>query len=212
MWLIDDTYFTGDYIIPNKVQIDVGGGSSDSLDYWIDKYARQPLKYALGDTLYADFITNIDGSGNYVAGVTKWDNLVNGVSYTYAGNTYKWEGLLQAEGSYKQSLLTPYVYTNYLRDKTSRLSGVGEVKQSAVNGRNVNSTQRFVRSWNDFVNRYQHAHEQLPLLSYVNGVPFTDWSGSENTFVSMITFLVHNESDYEDADLGLYDYQNSLGL
>lgn len=213
MYIIDDTYFIKELNIPNSKEINAyDTGGDDPLDQWIDQYARLLLQNALGTTLFNDLNTNVNASGAYVSGVVKWDNLVNGVIYTKNGVEYEWKGLSFTEGTFKGSLMAYFVYCKWLEFQLSRMSGVGEVKGNAANSVNVNSTQRYVTLWNTFFEAYQGEYCNTNTLYIKNGVPFMDYFGSNDTYVSLITFLSHNEVDYPDAQLKLYKPLNSFGL
>lgn len=212
MYIIDDTYFIKEITMPNSTEIDAyDSGGDDLQEQWIDQYSRELLQNALGTTLFNDLDSNVT-AGVYVPGVTKWDNLVQGVEYTYQGIDYQWKGLIFTEGTFKGSVLAYYVYCKWLEYQLSRMSGVGEVKGNAANSMNVNSTQRYVNLWNTFYRAYQGDSDVSTNVYIKNGVPFFDYFGTNDTYVSLIEFLTHNETDYEDAQMTLYKPKNTFGL
>lgn len=211
MYIIDESYFTDKFRIPNTVEIDVSG-SNESFERWIDREARLCLQEALGNVLFADFDSNVT-AGAYVPGVTKWDNLVNGTTYTKDNKQYTWKGLIFEEGIYKGSLLTPFVYAKWLEFQLSQQSGMGEVRGNAANAMSANSTHRYVNIWNSFVEMYQGKYERTHTYSYVRGIPFFDYYGEyDEGYVSLLTFLEQNADDYPEPQLKEYGFLNTLGI
>lgn len=213
-YIIDGSYFIKELYVPNADEINSGSG--EELTLFIDDKARQCLKNALGYTLYNELDSEIDMSGMLKnTAPAKWQNLVNGVEYTLEGKTFKWQGLKYSEGMYKRSLLATYVYYHWLIEQQSKMSGVGEVVVNAKNAVNINSTQRLVRVWNDFVMQYQEGLYDYNYQSYwKNNIKVIDWLGNSTStdFVSLIKFLQDNDADYPDAALMRYQKQNQLGL
>lgn len=212
MYLIDETYFTGEYNIPNLNEMDSDTLSILNID--IDKYVRLLLQDTLGYTLFKDLDSYVIDGVLDSGAPQKWKDFVDGVEYVKDGKTYKWKGLLFTEGTYKGSLLVKYVYHYWLKDSVSLLTGTGEKNITATNAIGVNSTQRLVNIWNSFVNDYQGN-----ICSYNYGnkyayrtMSFNDWFSLQNNFVSLIQFLYHKDADYPDAPLPLYATTNQLGL
>lgn len=215
MYLIDETYFIKDLIIPTTGGLDVPN-LENPFEIWIDKYARLLLQNALGNVLFNELDSQIkDGNLNTDAD-QKWKDLVNGTSYTYGGKSYHWKGLIFTEGTFKGSILAHYVYYHWHVEQLSRMSGMGEVKGNAVNATNVNSTSRTVKIWNEYIEMYQgHLERSEYRFSYVRGIPFHDYYGQENSdYVSLIRFLSHNNNDYPNAlkKIEIEGYQNTMGL
>jgi len=213
MYLIDQTYFIKELSIPNLNEMDSDTLTTLNID--IDKYVRLVLQNALGYELFKDLDSNIT-SGVLDSGADqKWKDLVNGVEYTKDGKTYRWKGLIFTEGNYKGSLLAKYVYYYWLKDSISLLTGTGEKTITASNMEAVNSNQRLVSVWNDFVMDYQSTpcyYGNGNLFIY-NGVPVNDWFGGIDAhFVSLIQFLTDKDADYPNSAKMLYNNQNQLGL
>lgn len=218
MYLIDESYFIKDLQVPNKgVSLDVQGNDV-SLEWYIDKYARQLLQNALGNVLFDDLNSDITNGALDAGADQKWKDLVNGKSYTYHGKTYKWKGLIFTEGAFKGSILAQYTYYHWHKDQLSRMSGMGETKGSAVNSQAVNSTSKSVKSWNDYISMYQgNVSTTRPCsVSYANGIPFYDYYNAsvDSDYVCLLDFLTHNETDYPDAQLRIEaeGYENTMGL
>jgi len=212
MYLIDQTYFTKQYNIPNLNEMDSDVFSN--LEQYIDKDVRSLLRNVLGYTLFKDFDSYVvDGILPNTA-PQKWLDFVNGKEYEINGETVKWKGIMYEEGLSKTSVLVPYIYHNWLIDNISQVTGVGEKVISAQNAVNANSNQRIVAAWNDFISMYQgDLCYKSPDTYFIRGVRFTDWLGENyNEDIPLIDFLVDNEADYPDALRVLYRKQNQLGI
>lgn len=212
MYIIDETYFIKELRIPNTSEIDVSGSDAPFV-MWIDQYARLCLQDALGSDLFIDFDSDVTAGVLDAGAEQRWKNLVNGVDYTYQGKDYSWKGLIFTEGTFKGSVLAYFVYCHWLEYQLSQQTGLGESRGEAVNSMSANSTHRYVTTWNTFVKMYQGRTTATSTLTYVKGVPFYDYFGDNPTgYVSLIDFLKHNETDYPDAALKEYNYQNTFGL
>lgn len=211
MYLIDGTYFIREYNVPNSAELQ--GNSSNNLEQYIDERCRLLLQTALGSDLFADLDSNINNGVLDEDAPTKWQNLVGGCTYAKNGKDYVWKGLLQEDGTFKKSLLTPYVYYYWLNGNISSVLGVGEVVTGAKNASNVNSSQRLVTVWNEFVSEYQGNCTYQSKAYIHNGVIVYDYfGGGNNNYVNMLQFLKDNDTDYPDAALGVFEFKNQLGL
>lgn len=214
MYLINATYFIREYVIPNAAQSDKADGVN--VGYYVDEKVRLFLRLTLGDTN----AISLDGDVNQTTGALeptaaqRWKDLVNGKTYTKNDKTYVWQGLLRTEGTFKSSLLTPMVYHAWLEEEYSKMSGSGEVTIMPKNARVVNSTQRLVRAWNDFVTQYQSESSNCGRHHMHNGVLVYDWFGGEdgNETVSMRKFILDNIETYPDAPMPILKIKNQLGL
>lgn len=212
-YLIDETYFKRELFVPNADDTD--RDAYTELQEFIDGKSRQCLKDALGRELFEDLDSNITNGKLDTGAPAKWQNLVNGVDYTVDGNTYNWHGLLIQEGAFKKSLLAYYVFYHWLSYNQSTMSGVGEVVLQAKNAISINSTQRLISVWNEFVEMYQGKETKYTYNEYYhNGIKVIDWMGNNtnNYYASLVKFLSDNDTDYPDANLRLYDMKNQLGL
>ena len=212
MYLIDQTYFTKQYNIPNLNEMD--SDILSDLEQYIDKDVRSLHANALGYSLFKELDSYIVGGVLVDTAPEKWLNLVNGFEYIQDDKTVKWKGLIYEEGSSKSSLLVPYVYHNWLRDNISQVTGTGEKIIASQNAVNVSSNQRIVAAWNSFVSMYQgNECYTRQRISFVNGVRFLDWFGENRSEeISLIAFLTNKESDYPSAFKATYIKQNQLGL
>lgn len=211
MYLIDETYFEGQYFVPNAQETNTGALAK--LNRIIDKYARLYLKNALGYTLFNDFDSNVTDGVLDGGAPSKWSDLVNGKEYTNGGFTYKWNGLLLTEGTSKQSPIVPYVYYHWLLDEQQKQVGVGTVTINAKNSTNVNATQTLVNAWNEFVTLYQYDCDNHKYLyeSWLFDYDYW-WTNDSTNFVSLVKFLEDNEDTYSEPALKLFELKNSFGL
>ena len=213
MYIINPDYFQKQYTIPNIDEMD--SKNAKVLEICIDQYVRLCLQNALGFNLWKELDLNITDGVLDSGAPQKWLDLVNGKTYTKEGKDYTWKGLIYTEGIYKGSLLVPFVYYHFLKENVSLLTGTGEKVLDASNAIGVNSTQRMVMSWNDFVNQYQG---QGLFSNHVNryyhdGVLVEDYfTGKYSEQVNLIQYLEDNQADYIDAHKRLYNVQNQLGL
>jgi hypothetical protein len=141
MALIDTSYFVGELNIPDTDNPNV----AERLTFFISKYEEQLLRNVLGNALYAAYVAGIAAA----TPDQKWLDLRDGKTYTdQAGKTKYWMGFRKA--STKQSLIAPYVYYWYQRDRVTITSGIGEVESNADNSSKVASPGRkMMRAWNE---------------------------------------------------------------
>jgi hypothetical protein len=212
MYLINETYFIKELSVPNINEMDAD--NLTILTQYVDEFARKLLKDALGYDLFKELDTNITSGVLNVGAPQKWLDLVNGCEYTKDGKTYKWNGLIFTEGFHKSSLLAKFVFYHWLKDNVTTITGTGEKSMKSVNADSVNSNQRLVTVWNDFVSEYQGSNTRFPTIWYKGATKVIDWFGSGESlgYVSLIQFLTDNETNYPDANLATYSLQNQFGL
>jgi len=212
MYLIDQTYFIKQYHIPNLNEMD--SDVLSNLEQYIDKDARSVVKDALGYVLFKEFDEYVINGELDALAPQKWQDLVHGKEYLKNDEMVKWKGLAYSEGISKNSLLVPLIYHNWLKDNISQVTGVGEKVVSAQNAINVNSNQRIVGAWNDFLSMYQgKILYKLPTSSIVRGIKFTDWTGTNfSDDIHLIGFLEDNEVDFPNALKAIYNSKNQLGI
>lgn len=212
MYIITPDYFQKQYTIPNIDEMD--SKNATVLEICIDQYVRVCLQNTLGYNLWKELDLNITDGALNTGAPQKWKDLVNGKNYVKDGKTFTWKGLIYTEGIYKGSLLVPFVYYYFLKENISLLTGTGEKVLDASNAIGVNSTQRMVQSWNDFVNQYQgQCFNYFSKRYYHNGVLVEDYfTGNDSEQVNLIQYLEANEVDYSNAQKRLYNVKNQLGL
>jgi len=100
--IIDNTYFIDEIYLPNaKPGITNSIKSVDAnLVRLINERTRECLIKCLGFALFSEFVAVLDNTspdGLLPATAQKWDDLLNGVSYTDpSGNNVVWRGIRQA--------------------------------------------------------------------------------------------------------------------
>ncbi len=219
MYIIDKTYFVKELAIPNLLE--PNSKTLAELNGYIDQDVRLVLTNALGYELFNEFDSQMTSGGTLsLTADTRWQNLVYGVQYTANTQTVKWKGLVYTEGILPQSLLTSYVYVDWLSNNQTLLTGTGEKVVVAQNAINANSTQRSTKIWNSFVEQYQgiksgfqhHNHFNYYMNSWGIGVKDYRHSNTYNGYVSLLQFLADNPDDYPIPNLFLYQVKNQLGL
>ena len=134
------SYFKGLIEIPfdNK-------DTSEFESVYIDVYEKEILIRLLGYTLYKEF-TEALATGTPDQ---KWIDLRDGVEYTVTVDqvdyTVKWNGLQNAE---KISLITDWVYFNWLRQNNEQLTGLGVSSANKENATDFDSNFKKVQSHN----------------------------------------------------------------
>jgi len=216
MYIINESYFQKELVIPTSSNIDVAC-TETSFETYIDKDARLLLQRLLGSVGFTA-LDSLIVNGVYQADGSLWDDLVNGTTYTKNDNTYTWKGLAYEEGSFKGSVLAYYVYCKWLEFQLSKQTGMGEAKGNAINSMGINATHRYVTTWNNFIEMYQGTGVEQRGLTIINGIPFYDYFGGseDDQFVSLVTYIKDNISDYEAINvyptLKLYEAKNTLGV
>ena len=204
MYIIDETYFIKELSVPNLNEMD--SDNLTVLEQYIDKYARQFMQNILGYELFKDFDTN-------KLTAQKWIDLINGKEYTKDGKLVKWKGLIYEDGIYKGSILAKYVFYFWLKDNITTVTATGEKMIEAQNAIAVNSNQRLVSVWNDFVKEYQNTQINNPTIYELNNRTVIDWYGNnDNSFVTLLQFLVDHKEDYPIENYQYFKFQNQFGL
>jgi len=152
MSLIDSTYFR------NSISIPVGTYSD--LIQFINQYEKEVLIGLLGIDLYTEMMAA------YLASQvdpptplpTKWANLINGVNYTYGGQTIRWNGLINSD---KISFIAYYVYCQYLKSKQYPYQQTGAVQPKNENSYPADGIANHTAAWNQFVYFYEQCYQYL---------------------------------------------------
>lgn len=198
MYLINETYFSNEINIPNLNEMD--SDTLLSLNIAIDRYVRLFLQNALGYTLFTELDSYVIDGVLDAGAPQKWLDLVNGKD--------EWKGLKFEEGSYKGSMMAKFVFYFWLKDYVSLVTGTGEKTITATDTVGVNSTQRLVNIWNDFVKDNQGYYN--PCHHFVSFDCY--WTGLSTQPNTLLGFLTKNEIDYPEAKKTIYKIQNQLGL
>lgn len=138
MALINNSYFYGDLLIPQKSSAAV----TANLNWFINQYEEKYLTEILGYELYRDFKAGIEAA----TPDQQWIDLRDGKEFTDRNGTLtKWKGL--CFGTY--SPIANYVYYWYMRDSNTTTAGSGEV--SANVSEPVSPAFKMIRAWNQMV-------------------------------------------------------------
>ena len=210
MYIIDETYFQAPKReIPNLDEAD--SKSFAELERLIDEYCRSFMYYFLTPDEVVDFQSYlVDGIfPTITTGIPqKWIDLVNGTNYTSNDVDLVWNGLIYTKGTSKSSLLAAYVYSIWLENQASYMTGVGDAKGNPKGANLVNQTQRVVNVWNEFVEKYQNRFTQYSSI-YFKWYPECYVQGSN---VSLLQFISDHPLDYTKTDSYLFEVKNQLGL
>jgi hypothetical protein len=182
MYIIDEKYFTGKYLIANINESQ--SGDKEFLIQLIDTEIRLFMQNLLGLELFNEFDSfMIDGVLTSEA-PQKWLDLVNGVEY----DGKKWNGLAYKIGEHVKSLFTNYIWVKYFIDK-SRIDG--NLNANIIDPKNAklgNAANKFYPIWNEFV----------AMVAYM----------PEGDFVSLNQFLMDKREDYPTANYVFVDFEN----
>jgi len=159
MSLIDKTYFVKDINIP--------GSDYSDLDNYIARYEKEILVKLLGYELYL-LVAAYDGTPGVIT------DLVEGKDYTVNGKVVRWNGLANTD---LVSLISYYVFYQWMKNKVSTVSTTGNIKQKGENADNAPAIQKMTAAWSAMLRLYQ---------------------STEYPYESAYTFLSENESDYPE--------------
>jgi hypothetical protein len=149
MNLIDDTYFIREIHLPGE---NVSGNNEDLAAY-ITQYEKEVLTELLGYDLYKALKVEIDkGPGNYDE---PWKSFIEGAEYTVESGsepyTVKWNGLTNTE---LISLISYYIYFNYMRDLVTKTAMIGETLSLAENSQRISPSDKMANAWNRHLELY----------------------------------------------------------
>jgi len=178
----DIEYYKGDIALPN-INKDV-----DSFYKFVNQYEKAVLISLLGYTLYAEFIDGLS-----IEPIDpKWLALRDGTIYDVVNGelTYKvkWNGLINSD---KVSLLSYFVYYNYLLKNYQQFTGLGATVQTPENATIVSPNEKIVSANNSY---YKLASD----TSYLSP--------------SLYNFLVAHKVDYPSWVYDEIGWINILGL
>lgn len=132
-------YFTGELLIPNLSAITPAGSANiASLDWFIDRYEPEFLKYLLGKVLYGEFIAGLADGGDDDEAADKWDDLRDKI-FTVTETS-------------SQSPAAAYVYYFFRRSQVTATVFGGEVSTMHENATVVDANDKLVNAWNNMVN------------------------------------------------------------
>ena len=205
--IIDNTYFKGEIYLPfsaPSVSDNVKKVEGDVKEF-INDYAREVLLKSLGTTLFLEFEQQLDPSesnGLITSADVKWDNLLNGTSYTKPnGEDVIWRGIRyksSASGGYNRSFIANYVYFFYESDSFITRSSIGNQVQNGKNSETIVPNQKVVKSWNKFVKTVQGDSIKPSIVRGV-GIDYFNEGGYD---VSLYEFINDSNTLVEDTYVG----------
>ena len=159
------------------------------------------LVNALGLTTYNELqlaLADIDNPLN-----ASYKKLVNGDEY----DGKIWVGL-----KYDLSLIANAVWIEYVMQKNTNLSAVGNSQVNLEKGTLVTPMYKIANASASFVKQYQGEYLNEP---FVNGI-FVDWQGGDDSVeVSLYRYLSDKKTDFPNVDLNkfkFYEQINSFGI
>ena len=159
------------------------------------------LVNALGLTTYNELqlaLADIDNPLN-----ASYKKLVNGDEY----DGKIWVGL-----KYDLSLIANAVWIEYVMQKNTNLSAVGNSQVNVEKGTLVTPMYKIANASASFIKQYQGEYLNEP---FVNGI-FVDWQGcNDSVDVSLYRYLVDKKTDFPNVDLNkfkFYEQINSFGI
>jgi len=158
------------YQIPGKELSSDGGVSyRATFSNFVDTTEATILKKLLGIKLYDQFIAGLNPvSLDYP--LEKWMNIEYGAQYEFGGVTYEWVGL--------NTLLTPYIYKEWLSRTFDNHSETGISIPKVENAEVTSPGLRMVRADNEFFKYAGNQHKvdnSLFGFLYVNSADYADW-------------------------------------
>ena len=174
------------------------GAYIDALCIQIEKTI---LVNALGLTTYNELqlaLADIDNPLN-----ASYKKLVEGDEY----DGKIWVGL-----KHDLSLIAQAVWIEYVMQKNTNLSAVGNSQVNVEKGILVTPMYKIANASANFIKQYQGEYLNEP---YVNGI-FVDWLGNnEGVYVSLYRYLVDKKTDFPNVNLDnftFYEQINSFGI
>lgn len=221
--IIDSSYFKhGELFIPNVVNLNAQPKTEatqkvkSDLDLFIDKYERELLLNALGVDLYEELVTICSDNLLEEVGNEKWLALVEGETYQVNDETYIFDGL---RGFQNESLVAYYVFCRWMENDDSVYSTVGTVRDTAKNAISVAASPKYIKAWNNFINKYQGKHRgTMPRVIFnPSGDIGLDYFGQEDVNRTLYQYLSdkNDSSDPEpfpDFRFKLYRIKTSMGI
>jgi hypothetical protein len=121
------------YQIPNLSDV------SATFDAYITQEEEEVLRAVLGNLFYDAFVVGL--ATDPVP--DRWQKLKDGDSFTALdGLTYRWVGMTK--------MLTPYIYSQWVRDNYDTLTSTGVVISKNENSEVINPSLRISRAFNKF--------------------------------------------------------------
>lgn len=172
--LLDTSYFEGDLILPSISTLQA------VYDNFIDDNEPDYLRCVLSPSLYDAFMAGLlAGDRSYFSDQfsdqflhspldERWVWIRDGHTFTYNGQTVKWDGMLYTKNNLKRSPIAYYIYYQIRKSTDTFVSPSGEQKGSSENASNVSAYAKMVRVWNKMVDENRDL-AQLITSRDVNG-------------------------------------------
>lgn len=221
----NNTYYKNEIYIPHakpSVSADVTTVSAE-LDAFIEEYERECLIKSLGLQLATEFMNKLDptkANGLVTGADTKWDDLLNGKSYTNpAGEAVEWRGVRYKEKPTddvpSKSFLANYVFYHYEKNADVFRTGIGYVKGKATNTVERSPAPRVVNAWRKMVDIIQGKEfaPQLIVRHFGWGIDYY-YDNSEVTLYQFIRDMNEATPDtYANFKPGKWDaFKNEFGI
>lgn len=132
MFVTASDFARKEYSIPNLDSV------INSFNSFIERREKEALKSLLGLTLYDSFIDGLDE--DYPE--ERWLALKNGARYMYNGKEYEWVGM--------KELLIPYVYSEWVANDETILTGVGTGQSKTENLKRLKPVKKISDAFNDY--------------------------------------------------------------
>lgn len=153
---------------------------------YVEKKEKEALKSLLGLTLYESFVDGLDT--DYPE--ERWINLREGHQYIYKSKTYEWVGM--------KELLVPYIYSEWVRDDDSILTGVGTAKSKTENAQRLKPLRKISDAYNDYAriagNGCEHKNTLYGFL-YQEGKAGTFDDSFDESFQTFVSYINVNFQD-----------------
>jgi hypothetical protein len=208
--IVDKSYFNKQNVLyiplSSEAPLPSGVTSTPNDGTYIDNLCveieKTILINALGLTTYNELqlaITDLFVNPLYA----KYEKLVDGEEY----DSKIWKGL-----KYDLSLIAQAIWIEYVTQKTTNLSAVGNSQVNVEKGSLVTPMYKIANASTSFIKQYQGGVLLQPII---NG-NFIDWCGENNDVeVSLYRYLMDKKDDFTDTDItkfAFYEEINSFGI
>ena len=223
--ITNNTYYKNEIYIPHakpSVTSDVTTVSAE-LDDFIEEYERECLIKSLGFQLFSLFNAELDSTqsnGLKVGSVAKWDDLLNGKTYTNGkGDLVSWRGIrfkAKAKDTLPtKSFLANYVFYMYEQNSDVFRTGVGYAKGTPKNAEERSAAPRVINAWRKMVDAIQGKEfkREIIVRPFGYGVDYYHDNGE----VTLYQFIIDTNNEvadtYPDFKPGMWNaYKNQFGI
>lgn len=127
------------YSIPNLADPQDETASDGTFEDFVEEQEELELRMLLGDTLYEEFVTNIESTDEW------WAKLRDGGSYTYNEKSYKWKGM--------KDMLVPYIWFMWMRWLETKKTQEGASLAVTENGERVSLARELCFAYNEYAHK-----------------------------------------------------------